>query len=146
MCGAPWGPDEWNLSVGSRYTEHHRGSLSLQKNQQSRSHEVLFWSHTHTQEHARTQAHVLTPATNKIAKRKTNKTINACMHTKWQSSKRHFHFDMQKQKCNWALFWTNRTHTLSLSFQTLSQSKKRKSFQKIRDKKTDKSLNYLIPT
>lgn len=31
MWGASWGPDDWNLSVGSCYTEHHRGSLSSHK-------------------------------------------------------------------------------------------------------------------
>lgn len=39
MRGAPWGPDEWNLSVGSRSAEHHRRSSSGQKSTtpQSRS-------------------------------------------------------------------------------------------------------------
>ena len=62
MCGAPWGPDEWNLSVGSRYTEHHRGSLSSQKSTkpQSRS-SRLHHKYRHRDRYAAMCAHTPGP-------------------------------------------------------------------------------------
>lgn len=46
MCVVSWGPDEWNLSVGSRYTEHHRGFLSSQNSTKPQSRSAVLFTHT----------------------------------------------------------------------------------------------------
>lgn len=74
MFGSPWDPDEWNLSVGSRYTEHHRGSLSSQKSTKPQSRSTVP-SHAHTWPctHMCLDLFTHTPATHREVEEKWNK-------------------------------------------------------------------------
>lgn len=86
MCGVPWGPDEWNLSVGSRYTEHHGGSLSSQKSTkpQSRSgrlHHKYRHRDTYAAMCAHAPGHIQGQAGNtQKAKKRNKKKKNRTMH------------------------------------------------------------------
>lgn len=82
MYGAPRGPDEWNLSVGSRYTERHRGSLSSRKSTKLQSRSAALIPLAHNQEH-----HAHQRRTNKKIKRRKRIIRN----TEKQRNKKHAH-------------------------------------------------------
>lgn len=110
MFGSPWDPDEWNLSVGSRYTEHHRGSLSSQKSTKPQSRSTVP-SHAHTWPctHMCLDLFTHTPATHREVEEKWNKETEGLTWTESDRSSQKC-FKLQRQDRSWTVC---RTHTTS---------------------------------
>lgn len=116
MCGVPWGPDEWNLSVGSRYTEHHGGSLSSQKSTkpQSRSgrlHHKYRHRDTYAAMCAHAPGHIQGQAGNTEKAKKRNKKKKKAKtkglthaHKVTKAHEKHSCFDTQRQEHSWTMF------------------------------------------
>lgn len=136
MWVAPRAPDKWNLSVGLRYTEHHRGSLSSHKSTKPQSRATVT---KRCLEYMHSKRACFRNCAPKHIKPPKKPLKNPHTHTHKATTTFWFWHAMTEAQLDGVLFCAACSHIL-----LLSRKKKKKTVTGILGENRDKSLNYLI--